>query len=189
MSQFLRPILPFDTGWPAGSYMPPSHVTGMSSSVLSTSALETVVPFILPRAVSLVSIGFPLVTHQTGAECRVGLYTHVNGPSALIVDGGTIDLSSGGGTIKEATLSLTLGPGMVWACCQMKNVGTQVTAIRVANVRGGIIPCTSAQILAATMARCLSRSITYGSALLSTASGSLAPDEGNNCPVLLLETA
>lgn len=166
----------FDFGWPAGGYRISINAHSMSTNALSTSAHETMQPFWVPRRTNIVALAFPLTTSQSGAECRLGLYEDSDGePGAIIVDAGTIDLSSGSGAFKDTSaIDITLEQGWIWTCCQMKNVATQASSVRNGGAIGFIAP-TYSTVSANNNIRYLSRSITYGSALLSTASGSLAP--------------
>lgn len=166
----------FDFGWPAGTYRSSINAIAQSTNALSTSAEETFQPFWVPRRVNIVALAFPLVTAQSGAECRLGLYRDNNGTpegGALIVDAGTVDLSSGTGTVKDTSaIDVWLDQGWIWTCCQMKNVATQASAARNGGGAGYISPTTSAMLGGAHM-RYLVRGITYGSALGATGPGSL----------------
>lgn len=176
-------------GWPASGYRLPDNLASMTSSALSTSALATFLPFLIPTPITLARIGFYLVTAQAGAECRLGLYADSDGtPGALILDAGTLDLSSGGGALKEITISQELSPGLIWTCCQMKNVATQVTAIRVGGAFGPLVQVLSSQLSSAAMPRYYSQSITYGSALPASA-GAVTSTGGSDAPVVVLRSA
>lgn len=179
-------MLPYPLGWPSSSYRLPDNASAFTSSAVSTSALATFLPFLVPRAVTLTKIGLHLVTAQAGAECRLGLYADDNGaPGSLLFDAGILDLSSGGGAFKEATINLPQAPGMIWSCCQMKNVATQATVIRMSAGLGGFIPQTAALLAVVTVPRYYQQSITYGSVLPSPA-GVVASAAGTDCPVIML---
>lgn len=186
----LNTLTGLDFGWPAGAYRSSAFVVGLSSGAPSVNALETAVPFYVPRRTTVVALALALVTLQAGAEARVGLYADNNGfPGSLLVDAGIIDLSAGSASLREtAAISTTLPPGVLWTVCQLKNVATQATLMR-SNQTLPIIPPTSATVLSGNNPRCLSRAITYGSALLSTASGSLAASTGTDAPLVLLKAA
>jgi hypothetical protein len=187
-----REIAPGDmrlAGWPAAGYRLPDNLASMTSSALSTSALATFLPFLIPTPITLARIGFYLVTAQAGAECRLGLYSDSNGaPGALILDAGTLDLSSGGGAVKEVTIAQELPPGLIWTCCQMKNVATQVTAIRVGGAFGPLVPVVAAQLSSVAMPRYYSQAITYGPALPADA-GAVTTSGGADAPVVVLRSA
>lgn len=189
MGKLIVPPFP-NLGWPVASYRASDAAATIASSAPSTAALATFLPFVVPRPVNIVRIGFYLVTAQAGAECRLGLYADNNGvPGALIVDGGIVDLSSGGGAIKEATINVTLAPGVVWVCCQLKNVATQVTVVRMSAAVTPLLPVTAA-ILAAVngVGRYYQQSITYGSALPDPA-GAVTVQAGTDCPATVLRSA
>lgn len=183
--------VPYDTGWPSGTYLAPANLSSApGSSAVSTSALITFLPFVIPRSVTVTKIGLWLVTQQTGAECRLGIYTSDNGkPGTLIVDGGTLDLSTGTGSLKEVTISQALGPGMVWVACHMKNVATAVTVTRMGFASGQYVLGSAAYLGSqATGNRYYQQSTAYGSPLLATA-GAVTAASGSDAPVTVLGSA
>jgi hypothetical protein len=183
-------MFPFNAGWPASSYRASENASLFGSSAVSTSALATFLPFLVPVRTTIARIGFYLVTAQVGAECRLGLYADSNGaPGALILDAGTVDLSTGAGAIREIVTSLDQAPGLIWSCCQMKNVATAATVIRMGASITPRIPVTAAILLAANgMSRYYQQSIIYGSALPATA-GAVTPQASTDAPAIVLRSA
>lgn len=182
---------PYDTGWPSGTYLAPANLSNApGSSAVSTSALVTFLPFVIPRGVTVAKIGLWLVTAQAGAECRLGIYTNDNGkPGALIVDGGTLDLSAGAGALKEVTIAQALSPGMVWVACHMKNVATQATLIRMGFASGQFVLDSAAFLgTSATGNRYFQQALAYGSPLLAAA-GAVVAASGSDAPVTVLRSA
>lgn len=180
---------PYDTGWPSGEYRYPANLVVSTSSAPSTSALATFLPFLIPRRTQLVNLGLYLTTAQAGAECRLGLYTDNNNvPDALLVDGGILDLSTGSGTFKQVTIATWVEPGIVWSCCQLKNVATQVTVHRIQNAMSFMTGLSSALNVASGPPRYCLQSITYGSAL-PAAAGAVTKAHGGDAPVILMKAA
>lgn len=182
-------MLPFNTGWPAGSYRAPANLSLSASSAPPTSALATFLPFIIPKQVTIDRIGLYLSTPRAGAECRLGLYADDDGaPGSLILDAGVIDLSSGS-AMKELTISLDQSAGLIWSCCQLKSVATQVTLIRMGAAVGEYVPMSVETLLAANgTGRYYKQDITYGSPLPSTA-GAVTAEAGTAAPVIILRSA
>lgn len=179
---------PLAPGWPPTSYRIPDTNPAPASAVPSTLAQATFLPFIIPSATRILRIGFYLVTAQAGAKCRLGLYADSGGaPGALIVDGGEIDLSAGAGAIVEVPIDVTLGPQLIWSCCQLKNVATQVTVIRASTSSSPLIPVTAAMLSGTSLGRYYLQSITYGSAL-PTPAGAVTPANGVDAPLVVLRS-
>jgi hypothetical protein len=182
--------------WPSSTYMVADNILTKSDSAPSIVALETFLPFVIPSATNLVRIGIWLVTPQVGAECRLGLYQSnpaTGVPSILVADAGTLDLSTGSGVAKEATVNWQVPPGVYWSCCQLKNVATQVSLSRVLSADGKhlLYPSAAGAVGGSNGGgsnRYYSRSITYGSALLAAAAVVTASN-GTDCPVTFLRSA
>lgn len=184
---------PYDTGWPSGEYRYPANLVVSTSSAPSTSALATFLPFLIPRRTQLVNLGLYLTTAQAGAECRLGVYRDDNGAprndaDGLLVDGGILDLSAGSGTFKQVTIAAWAEPSIVWSCCQLKNVATQVTVHRIQNAMSFMTGLSSALNVASGPPRYCQQSITYGSAL-PAAAGAVTKAHGGDAPVILMKAA
>lgn len=126
--QNINKIYPAYIGLTATDYLMPLGLGLSADRTPSTSARVTAMPFWVGTQQSFDRIGIYLTTAQSGAACRIGLYTN-NGhgrPANLLADFGELDLSSGGGALKLLTSSFSFS-GIVWALIWLKNVGTQVT--------------------------------------------------------------
>lgn len=100
----------------SGVYYYGTYGIGGSSGAMATLNKLYAVPFHVGDSQSFDRIAVANVTGVATAVLRVGIYADSNGvPGALIVDAGTIDLSTGTG-IKAVTISQTLS-GKVWVAC------------------------------------------------------------------------
>lgn len=103
-------------GRKSGEYYYGTYGIGGSSGAMSTLNKMYAVPFHVGVSQAFDRIAVANVTGVATAVLRVGLYQDSSGvPGALIVDAGTIDLSTGTG-IKEVTINQTLS-GKVWLAC------------------------------------------------------------------------
>lgn len=103
----------FVAGRISGQYYYGAPGIGGSSGALSTLNKLTATPFFVGDSQAFDRIAVANVTGVATAVMRVGLYRDSSGkPGALIVDAGTIDLSTGLG-VKEVTINQTLS-GIVW---------------------------------------------------------------------------
>lgn len=192
MSGFSRSLIPVSTGYAAGDYIYPVTLIQTASGTPSTSAVAYAYPFYLPVPTPLDRISMYLVTAQTGGAARVGLYTpdYRGRPSTLIVDGGELDLSSGGGALKEATISVTL-MGLIWGVIWLKNIATQVTVRGVSTSQVGVpglLPGSSTLLSAGTnVLPCLQLVAAYPASMPTTA-GAFATGALTS-PVLALRAA
>lgn len=114
-------------GLTAGDYIAPLGLITTAARTPSTSATVSAWPFHFAEPTPIDRIRMYLVTQQAGAEARYGFYTNSKGrPASLILDAGTVDLSTGTGTDKDTTVAVTLY-GRIWLLIWVKNVATQAT--------------------------------------------------------------
>lgn len=106
----------FLAGRKSGVYYYGTYGIGGSSGAMATLNKLYAVPFHVGASQAFDRIAVANVTGVATAVMRVGLYQDSSGvPGALIVDAGTIDLSTGTG-VKEVTINQTLS-GKVWLAC------------------------------------------------------------------------
>jgi hypothetical protein len=122
-----RVVIPHP-GFASGDYIVPLTVGTTTDKTPAIAANVTAWPFFVPVATALDRIGVYLTTAQSGAAAMFGLYSSVGGrPSALLVDAGELDLSSGGAANALKTVNYTVPAGVFWGLVWLKNVATQVT--------------------------------------------------------------
>lgn len=121
-SPILRP------GFKAGDHINPDGYGATADRTLSTSAIVYAHWFSSPRSVLIDRVGLFLVTSQTGAAARIGIYAPdgAGRPGALLLDAGELDLSTGDGSFVAATISLRWIGG-IFVLTHFKNVATQAT--------------------------------------------------------------
>lgn len=127
-------------GLASGDFVAPlgMHTTS-NARTPSTSATVCAWPFYFGEPTAIDRVRVNLVTAQTGAECRVGVYSNFRGrPLSLLVDGGTIDLSGSTGNL-DATVAVTVR-GRIWVLVWMKNVATQATLYGPTSMAVGLGP-------------------------------------------------
>lgn len=76
-------------------------------------------PVMVPISMTVDEIQFYLQTTQTSSVLRLGIYANdeaTDRPAALIVDGSTVDTSTGSGA-QAVSISQALSPGLVWVAC------------------------------------------------------------------------
>lgn len=76
-------------------------------------------PVMVPISMTVDEIQFYLQTAQSSSVVRLGIYANdedTDRPAALIVDGSTVDTSTGSGAA-AASISQALSPGLVWVAC------------------------------------------------------------------------
>lgn len=97
---------------------------GKSVDNLSQNKLMAT-PTEVGERVVLTSLGVEVTTAVASSVIRLGLYADDHGyPGALIIEAGTIDGSSTGG--KDASISLTLEPGVYWTALQAEGGGPSI---------------------------------------------------------------
>ncbi|MCK6470879.1 MAG: hypothetical protein L6R28_03955 [Planctomycetes bacterium] len=74
----------------------------------------TATPLVIPKEVTLDQIGIRVATPGTATLSRLGIYADDGNvyPGALLLDAGTVDVSTAG--FKALDISLSLSPGLYW---------------------------------------------------------------------------
>ncbi|MDQ0319680.1 hypothetical protein QO002_001818 [Pararhizobium capsulatum DSM 1112] len=119
--------------WPTGYYRPPAHIYAVNDGQVAANKL-TMMPLLIHRRVTIDRIALWLVTGQTGAEMRLGLYrsdAFTEMPGTLFAEAGTVDLS-GSASLKTITVSWSLVPGQYWLAALNKASGTLPTVVALA---------------------------------------------------------
>lgn len=177
-------------GWAVGSYKIPAHIAQISDSSAITADLLTMQPILVQRRVQIDQLAMRVVTIQSGAAARLGLYDTdpvTLQPASLIVDGGELNLSDYTGD-RWRTITATLKPGIYWTACVMKSVTTMPTVRRVGGALYGHLLAGNMTELSSNAAyRYLSAPYTYG-ALPATAP-TMTRDSGTHGPVISLRRA
>ena len=101
--------------WISGQYYFGHHFLGDATANVTLTAADRIYasPFILAEETAIDRISIAVTTGAAG-NARLGIYyDDGNGnPGALLVDGGTVDVSSVANV--EVTISQTLAPGQYW---------------------------------------------------------------------------
>lgn len=110
-------LTPFPQAFKSGRYYRAnSSPVGGTSNALTLNRLY-LLPFVCPVSRTFDRIALFLSTAAAaGGVARYGAYASDSEglPSTLIVDAGTVAIDAGPGTIKEATVSLSVTTGLVW---------------------------------------------------------------------------
>jgi hypothetical protein len=114
-------------GYISGSVVFPGGVASVSDRTPVVAASLTAWPFKFDKPTPIDYARIWLVTHQTGAEARAGLYSNVDAhPSALLADLGAQALTATSDRAVTFDANLTV-KGWVWLLIWIKNVATQAT--------------------------------------------------------------
>lgn len=118
------PLMPHRAG---GVYYPPANLLqNADSSIAVTNNFLYVSPFIVPATATYTRIAVDVGTAGTG-NMRLGIYRDSGGsPDALVLDAGTVDVSSTG--VKFITISQSLAAGFYWLAFVAQNSGTNLKA-------------------------------------------------------------
>ena len=173
--ELFRPPVPAHPGArtsPATYYIPATHIATSGTAAIVANVLYFV-PFLIPGA-AFDRIGVEVTTGSAGAA-RLGLYTNASGgPLSLILDCGTVDVTSTA-VVEASFTAVSLPNDWVWAAI----VSNATPTLR----NGGqgaqsIIGCAAP----GTAARGLSQSFTYGALPASVAATSIT----NAAPIITL---
>jgi hypothetical protein len=98
----------------AGEYITPIPIASTSTSVSVATDAICAVPFIVARAMTIDRIAINTTTAKAGKIARLGIYNNGtdNYPGTLLLDAGTVDLSSAG--ILAAVINQSLTKGLYW---------------------------------------------------------------------------
>lgn len=119
-----------------------SFLTGFTAATQSISSVNSLraFPFYVPKAMAFDRIAIRVTTAGgAGAVARIGIYADNGGcyPGAKILDAGEMSMEGSAPFIREATISVTLKPGLYWLCVITGGAtGTQVQAIPLASAVG-----------------------------------------------------
>lgn len=173
----------FRSGW---YYGPP--MAASTGAAFGSNGQVVYMPVFVPVAVTIQSLHIEITTlGGTGATVRLGAYiTGADGmPSALIVDGSTIDATSTG--VKTATVSATLPPGLIWLCAAQQGAASNCQA-RVFNQTGLLPGAADTFQSSAICGLLLGTTVTTG-ALPATATAPTGASGATSTPVLRFRAA
>jgi hypothetical protein len=183
-------VAPEYPGWAVGNYRLPPNIAQMSDSATITANLLTLQPIVISRRVQIDRIALRLVTAQTGAAARLGLYgtdPETNHPGKLVVDGGELSLADTTGD-RWRTVSVSLKPGLYWTACLMKSVTTMPTVRRVGgSIYGHLSQPNLDEVGSSAAYRYLEASQTYGA--LPEDAPAATPSGSSHGPVIALRRA
>lgn len=157
---------------PATYYIPATFIATSGTAAIVANVMYFV-PFLIPGGV-FDRIGVEVTTGVAGAA-RLGLYTNSGGnPASLILDCGTVDVTSNG-IVEASFTALTLPNDWVWAA---------IVANAAPTLRSGGQGSQGLLGAAApgTAAKGLSQSFTYGALPASAAASSIS----NAAPIVFL---
>lgn len=121
-----------------GKYYGPTYYG--ASNVVFTNGTLYCFPWVVHEAITIDRIGILAIATASGTV-RLGAYQDSSGmPGALIFDGGTVSGTST--AVVEATISTTIGPGVVWLAFAPQGANQ---TIRSHNLNYDSIPTTTAQ--------------------------------------------
>lgn len=145
-------------------------------------------PFLVYETESYDLVAAQVVTQQSGANWRLGIYADDgNGaPDALIQDFGTVSAATTGYKSIAISPALSLDPGIYWLAIVTGTAGTVITSIT--NSNGGsdinVLGLTAGSILASdSSARRVQKAFTY--AALPNPAGTLATYAGTAWRIML----
>lgn len=183
-------VAPEHPGWAVGDYRVPPHIAQISDSATITSNLLTLQPIVISRRVQIDRIALRLVTAQTGAAARLGLYDtdpETRKPHKLVVDAGELTLDDTTGD-RWRTVSLSLKPGLYWTACILKSATTMPVVRRVGGAIYGHIPQQNLDEVGSSAAyRYLEASQSYGA--LPDDAPAATPSGSSHGPVIAIRRA
>lgn len=166
--------------WPSAAYRYPEYIVGLTDGQPVADTFYAV-PFIAGRKRNIDAIAVHLVTAQSGAAARMGIYRHSTTtelPGSLYLDAGVVDLSGATG-LKPLTINTSIRPGMWWLAILFNSPGTQPTVKRVSSCTLGVFPGGGGDVTASNPWRGVSGSQAYGAlpsyAPTTTATNGFAP--------------
>jgi hypothetical protein len=161
-----------------------------SGTPTANTARLNVLPFAVYTPTTYDRIGYQLVTAQATAALRNGIYGWNNGQpigAPLILDCGALDLSAGGSSIVNATISLTLSQGLYWIGTWLKDSTTSPTGSVTAAAANGFLS-TDPSVVSGLSARALILTSAYPGSMPSTIPAGLIGSAGSN-PVVQYRVA
>lgn len=184
-----------EVGYASGDYIPPLGVVTPADTLLSSTPRIIFMPVRVPHRLSINAIGlWPTVNGVgSGHVARLGLYKsdgrgRPKTTGGLIVDAGTIDLTSGSvNVIRSAAFSaVELPEGLYWVAVSWNAAVTTMVTARTVLTRGAI---SSNNPIGSTPMSCLFNNSDQ-TAGLPTTIPSLSPNNAANvCPGALLVVA
>jgi len=173
------PFLDFyrKVGATANRYYGPM-IAGATATAAMTLNVIYASPFAVVKTITLDRIAINVTTAAAGATARLGIYADdgTTYPGSLVLDAGTVDVSTTG--MKTITISQELTPGLYWLCV-WSGGGPTIRGV----AGGGAYPILSLDsTLAAAVYNRYEATLTYGSYPSTFPAGASAGSGAMPCP-------
>ena len=147
--------------WPSQAYRTPEHIVSITDGQPAGGKL-ILHPLLVHQNVTVDKLGLVLVTGQSGAKARVGIYWGRYGqPNVLRADVGEIDLSGAAG-LAVAPTGLALTPGEYFLAALFNAAPIQPTVKRVSGAVFGRVIGSGAELTGGNAGRYYVADLAYG---------------------------